>query len=54
MKTQIISTDIVAADAAAAQVFGTNPSDVPYIGYADSMSAGNMNLQELKIDRIKI
>lgn len=54
MKTQIISSDIVAADAAAAKVFGMEPANVSYIEYADSMSAGTMNLQNLEIDRIKI
>jgi uncharacterized protein (DUF362 family) len=52
MKSQIISTDMVAADAAAAKLFGMEPSDVPYIEIADSMGIGNMQLDELNIHRI--
>ncbi|KAF0152462.1 MAG: hypothetical protein FD143_1100 [Ignavibacteria bacterium] len=52
MKSQIISTDMVAADAAAAKTFGLEPSDVSYIKIADSMKIGNMNLSKLNIKRI--
>jgi uncharacterized protein (DUF362 family) len=54
MKAQIISTDIVAADAAATKFFGLEPKDIPHIRIAHEMGVGNMNLEELKIKRIKM
>ncbi len=54
MKAQIISTDIVAADAAAAKFFGSEPFEIKYIKMADEMGIGTMNLKSLKINRIKI
>ena len=54
MKSQILSTDIVAADAAAAKLFGVEPADIPYIKIADEMKIGTMNLSKLKINRIII
>jgi uncharacterized protein (DUF362 family) len=52
MKSQILSADIVAADAAAAKLFGLEPDDVPYIKIADSMGIGKKNLSSLNIKRI--
>jgi len=52
MKSLIISTDMVAADAAATKIFGITPDDVPYIGIADSMGIGTMDLDKLKVHRI--
>jgi uncharacterized protein (DUF362 family) len=52
LKSQIISTDIVAADAAAAKLFGKDPSDIDYIKFADEMKIGTMDLSKLKINRI--
>ena len=54
MKSQIISTDIVAADAAAAKIFGMEPLDIPYIKYADEMKLGTVDLSKLNIKRIKV
>ncbi|MGD0338648.1 MAG: DUF362 domain-containing protein [Bacteroidota bacterium] len=54
MKSLIISTDIVAADAAGAKLFGIEPDDVAYIKYADEMSAGRKDLSKLNIRRIAI
>jgi uncharacterized protein (DUF362 family) len=54
MKQQIISTDIVAADAAAAKIFGMEPDDVPHIKIADQMKLGRKDLSKLNINRIKI
>ncbi|MBN3036700.1 MAG: DUF362 domain-containing protein [Bacteroidales bacterium] len=54
LKTLIISTDIVAADAAAAKVFGKEPSDVPHIATAHEMGVGTMDLDKLNINRIKM
>ena len=52
MKSLIVSPDMVAADAAATKLFGLSPDDVPYIGIADSMGIGTMQLDKLKINRI--
>ncbi len=54
LKSQIISTDIVAADAAAAKLFSAEPSDIDHIRIAHEMKIGNMNLDQLNINRIKI
>jgi uncharacterized protein (DUF362 family) len=54
IKSQIISTDIVAADAAAAKLFGSNPDEINYIKIAHEMKIGNMNLEQLNINRIKL
>jgi len=53
MKSLIISPDIVAADAAAAKFFGREPSEINYIRIANDLKIGNMNLDQLKINRIK-
>lgn len=52
--SMIISTDIVAADAAAAKIFGLEPEDIPYIAIADEMGIGTMDLSSLNINRIKM
>lgn len=52
MKSLIISPDMVAADAAATKLFGISPDDVPYIGIADSMGVGSMQLDNQNIHRI--
>ena len=52
MKSQIISTDMVASDAAAAKLFGIEPDSVSYIKIAGSMGAGKKDLSTLNIKRI--
>jgi uncharacterized protein (DUF362 family) len=52
MKSQIITTDIVAADAAAAKLFGAEPDDIPHIRIADEMKIGIKDLSKLSINRI--
>jgi len=52
MKSQIISTDIVAADAAAAKLFGIEPENISYIKLAAEMKLGQMDLSKLNINRI--
>lgn len=52
LKSQIISTDIVAADSAAAKLFGKEPSSIKYISYANEMNLGTMDLSKLNINRI--
>jgi uncharacterized protein (DUF362 family) len=54
LNSMLISKDIVAADAAAAKLFGYEPEDIPYIAIADEMGIGNKNLSELNIKRIKM
>lgn len=54
MKSLIVSTDPVAADAAAAMIFGTQPSDIRHIQLAADMGLGKINLKELTINRIKM
>ncbi|MCX7983641.1 MAG: DUF362 domain-containing protein [Bacteroidetes bacterium] len=54
MKAQIISKDIVAADAAAVKLFGLEPESVHYIRYAAEMNVGTMNLEKLNIKRIAV
>ena len=54
MKSLIVSTDPVAADAAAAMIFGIQPADIRHIQLAADMGVGKINLKELAIDRIKI
>jgi uncharacterized protein (DUF362 family) len=52
LKSQIISPDIVAVDAAAAKLFGMEAADVEYIKYANDMKLGTMDLSKLNINRI--
>ncbi len=53
-KSQIISTDIVAADAAAAKIFGKDPATIGHIKIANAMGFGEMDLSKLNINRIKV
>ena len=52
MKSQIISNDMVASDAAAAKLFGIEPDSVSYIKIAGSMGVGKKDLSTLNIKRI--
>jgi len=52
MKSQIISSDIVAADAAAAKLFGLKPQDIDYLEIANKMKLGEIDLNKLNINRI--
>jgi uncharacterized protein (DUF362 family) len=54
MKTLLISTDIVAADAAAAKLFGTKPEEVRHIRIAAEMKVGRIDLDKLNIKRITV
>jgi len=54
MKYLIASTDMVAADAAAAKIFGMEPDQVNYIQLANDMGVGQMDLSKLTISRIKV
>ncbi|WP_022663834.1 DUF362 domain-containing protein [Desulfospira joergensenii] len=50
-KTLLISQDIVAVDAAASKVYGMEPDKVRYIRLGHELNIGNMNLNELSIQR---
>jgi uncharacterized protein (DUF362 family) len=54
MKSQILTTDWVAGDAAAAKMLGVDPQKIDYIPIAYKMGLGNMNLDSLNIKRIKM
>jgi len=52
MKTQIIAPNMVAADAAAARVFGIDPEQVEYLTLAKNI--GTTDLSQLAIKKIKL
>jgi uncharacterized protein (DUF362 family) len=54
MKYQLISSDMVAADAAATKLLGMEPAQVRHIGLAEAMGAGSANLDKLNINRITL
>lgn len=54
MKSQIITTDWVAGDVAAARMLGVPVEKIEYIALAAKMGLGNMNLDSLNIKRIKM
>ncbi len=54
MRMQILSADIVAADAAAARTWGTEPDRVGYIARAAEGNLGTADLSRLSIDRIDL
>jgi uncharacterized protein (DUF362 family) len=54
LKTQIVTTDVVAADAAAAKLFGVNPDDIGYIKIAAAAKIGRKDLENLNIKRISL
>jgi uncharacterized protein (DUF362 family) len=54
MKSQILTSDWVAGDAAGAKMLGVAPEMIEYISIAHKMGLGNMNLDSLNIKRIKM
>ncbi|MBN1592893.1 MAG: DUF362 domain-containing protein [Candidatus Coatesbacteria bacterium] len=54
MKSQIVSTDFVAADAAGAKLLGIEPGDIRHIKIATEMKLGRSDLNSLAINRIKL
>jgi uncharacterized protein (DUF362 family) len=54
MKSQILTTDWVAGDAAGAKMLGMEPEMIDYIPIAHKMGLGNMKLETLNIKRIKM
>lgn len=54
MKSLIISTDWVAADAAAAKMMSLDPQKIDYIPISAGMGIGKMDLSAMNIHRIKM
>lgn len=54
MKSQLLSTDWVAIDAAGAKMMGLDNDKVKYIRIAAEMGLGKMDLQKMNIHRISI
>ncbi|MFO1372005.1 MAG: DUF362 domain-containing protein [Candidatus Competibacteraceae bacterium] len=52
VRSQLLSTDLVAVDAAAAKLFGLDPDSVDYIRIAHAMGVGRKDLENLAIQRI--
>ncbi len=48
----LVSSDIVAIDAASALIFGAQPSDIGYMSIADQMNIGSIDLSGKNIKRI--
>ena len=53
-KKVIVGTDIVAVDSLGATLFGLKGEDIGYIRNAHRMGVGEINLDKLKIERLKI
>ncbi|WDP90218.1 MAG: DUF362 domain-containing protein [Desulfobacter sp.] len=54
MKALIISADPLAADTAAARMFGLDPLDINYMMHANDLGVGTMDLSALDIRKIRI
>jgi uncharacterized protein (DUF362 family) len=54
MKAQLLSRDPVAADAAAARLFGTTPQAIGYVEKAARAGLGRMDLEALDVRRITL
>jgi uncharacterized protein (DUF362 family) len=54
MQAQLISPNLVTADAAAARLFGAKPEEIPYLRIAAEQGAGRMDLENLSIKRIQL
>lgn len=53
-KMQILSPDIVLADAAAARVLGIPADDIPYLSIAEKLGLGSLDLDKADIKRISL
>ena len=54
MRSQLLSTDLVTADAAVAKLFGLEPDAVDYIRIAGELGVGRKDLEHLAIRRIAL
>ena len=53
-KYQMLGTDMVALDAAAAKLYGMKPEDLGFVRIAGAMGAGEADLTKVKIKRITL
>lgn len=53
-KMQLLSTDILAVDAASARILGREPEDIGYIRHGREKNLGNANLDALNIKKLVI
>jgi len=53
-KYQMLGTDMVALDAAAAKLFGMKPEELSYVKIAAEMGAGKADLSKVNIKRITL
>ena len=54
MKYQLISTDMVAADAAASKILGIEMEKIPHIGLAEKLGLGVADVTKIRVKRIKM
>lgn len=54
MEAQVLSPDLVAADAAASLLFGTQPHEVGHIRLGEAMGLGTTQLDQLNIARLRM
>jgi uncharacterized protein (DUF362 family) len=54
MKSLLVSTDMVAVDAAGTKLFGWEPADIRHIKIAADQKVGRMDLEKLTIKRISL
>ncbi len=54
MEAQILSTDIVAVDAASSLLFGMQPKEVGHIRLGGEMGIGTLQLDDLNISRLRM
>jgi uncharacterized protein (DUF362 family) len=54
MRTLLVSTDIVAIDAAGAKLLDHQPSDIRHVAIAAEMKLGTMDLEQVDIRRFKL
>jgi uncharacterized protein (DUF362 family) len=54
MKSQLISTDMVAAEVAGAKLFGQDPEGIRYLQLAAEKNVGRKDLEKLNIKRITV
>ena len=52
MRSILVSSDIVAVDAAGALMLGHQPEDIAHLRIADEMNIGNIKLDDLNIKRV--
>ena len=53
-RMQLISTDMVLADTAAAKILGLDPNEIKYLEIARDLKLGSMNLKKANIKKISV